>query len=62
MKTVREDEITQCTFGIEPFRNWILSDKKTLLQPVQYGFTTPERLKGMSVTAMELDCTSKTAF
>ena len=52
----------QCTCGIEPFRIWILSDKQTLLQPGQYVCASPENQKGMSVTAIELDCTPKTAF
>ena len=52
----------QCTCAIEPFQNWILSDKQTWLQPGQYVCATPENLKGTSVTAIELDCKPKTAF
>ena len=52
----------QCTCGIQPFMTWILSDKQTWLQPGQYLCATPENLKGMSVTAIELDCKSKTAL
>ena len=51
-----------CTCGIKPFKNWILSDNQTWLQPGQYVCTTPENLKGMSITAIDLDCKSKTAF
>ena len=52
----------QCTCAIEPFQNWILSDKQTWLQPGEYVCATPENLKGMSVTAIKLDCKPKTAF
>ena len=51
-----------CTCEIKPFKNWILSDNQTCLQPGQYVCTTPEDLKGMSITAIDLDCRSKTAF
>ena len=51
-----------CTCGIKQFRNWILSDNQTWLQPGEYVCTTPQNLQGMSVTAIDLDCTSKTAF
>ena len=52
----------QCTCAIEPFQNWILSDKQTWLQPGEYVCATPENLKGTSVTAIKLDCKPKTAF
>ena len=52
----------QCTCKIESFRNWILSDKNTWLQPGQYVCATPDNFKGMSITAVELDCKSKTSF
>ena len=52
----------QCTCAVEPFRKWVLSDKQTLLQPGLYVCATPESLKGMSITAIELDCRPKTAF
>ena len=52
----------QCTCEMKPFQNWILSDKQTWLQPGQYVCASPENQKGMSVTAIELDCTPKTAF
>ena len=51
-----------CTCKIEPFRNWISSDKKTFLQPGQYVCATPDNLKGISITAVELHCTSKATF
>ena len=50
----------QCTCNIEPFRKWILSDTNTWLQPGRYVCTTPETLKGVSITGIELDCRSKT--
>ena len=50
----------QCTCDIEPFRKWILYDTNTWLQPGQYVCATPETLKGVSITAIELDCRSKT--
>ena len=52
----------ECTCDIQPFKTWILSDKKTLLEPGQYVCSTPEDHKGMSVTAIKLDCKPKTAF
>ena len=51
-----------CKCGIKPFKNWILSDNQTWLQPGEYVCTTPEKLQGMSITAIDLDCRSKTAF
>ena len=52
----------QCNCNIEPFRKWILSDKQTWLQPGQYVCASPESLKLKSITAIELDCRSKTPF
>ena len=52
----------QCTCEIKAFQNWTLSEKQTWLQPGRYVCATPENLKGMSVTAIELDCTSNTRF
>ena len=52
----------QCTCEIKTFRNWILSDKQTWLQPGKYVCATPANLKGMGVTSIKLDCTPKTAF
>ena len=52
----------QCTCKIEPFRNWIMSDKKTWLQPGQYVCAIPDNFKGISITAIELDCRSKITF
>ena len=51
-----------CTCNIESFRKWILSDSNTWLQPGQYVCATPETLKGVSITAIELDCGSKTSL
>ena len=56
------DNPFQCTCRIEPFRNWIISDKKTWLQPGQYVCATPDNFKGISITAIELNCRSKTTF
>ena len=39
----------QCTCKIEPFRQWISSDKKTWLQPGQYECATPDNFKGISI-------------
>ena len=50
----------QCTCKIEPFRKWILTDTNTHLLPGQYVCATPETLKGVSLTGIELDCKSKT--
>ena len=52
----------QCTCEMEPFLNWTLSDKQTLLQPGQYVCNSPENQKGMNVTAIGLDCTPKTFY
>ena len=53
----------QCTCKIEHFKKWIKSDKKTWLQPGElYVCATPDNLKGISITAVELDCRSKTIF
>ena len=51
-----------CTCAIKPFKNWILSDNQTWLQPGQYVCTTPANLQGTSITSIDLDCRSKTAF
>ena len=51
-----------CTCNIKPFRDWIISDKKAWLQPGQYECASPNNFKGMSITAIELDCRSKTSF
>ena len=52
----------QCTCRIEPFRSWIATEKKTWLQPGQYVCTTLDNFKGMSITAIELDCQSRRTF
>ena len=52
----------QCTCGIEQFRNWIISNKQTWLQPGQYICASPENFQGMSITTIELDCRPNTAF
>ena len=52
----------QCTCDIEHFINWILSDTSTRLLPGQYLCASPESLEGKSITEIELDCRSPTAF
>ena len=52
----------QCTCKIESFRKWILSDKKTWLQPGQYVCAAPDNFKGIIITAIKLECRSKTTF
>ena len=53
----------QCTCGdIETFREWVLTDRQTQLHPGQYICATPDNLKGMSITAIKLDCRSKLAY
>ena len=52
----------QCNCDNELFRKWISSDKQTWLQPGRYVCASPENLKLMSITTIELDCRSKTAF
>ena len=51
-----------CTCTIKSFKKWILSDNQTWLQLGQYLCATPENVRGMSITAIDLDCRSKTAF
>ena len=54
----------QCNCKIEPFRKWILSDMQTWLppDPNMYVCATPDNLKGMSITGVDLDCKPKTAL
>ena len=51
-----------CSCDIEPFKNWIIFDKTTWLNPGRYECASPEALEGMSITAIDLDCRSHTAF
>ena len=51
-----------CSCDIEPFKYWIISDNTTWLQPGQYVCASPEALEGMSITAIDLDCRSHSAF
>ena len=51
-----------CSCEIENFRKWIESDTSTWLQPGQYSCATPETLAGVSISDIELDCRSHTAF
>ena len=51
-----------CTCEIEHFRKWIASDTSTWLEPGLYNCATPKTLEGVSVSAIELDCRSFTAF
>ena len=51
-----------CSCEIENFRKWIESDTSTWLQPGQYSCATPETLAGVSISEVELDCRSYTAF
>ena len=52
----------RCSCEIENFRKWIESDKNTWLQPGQYSCATPESLAGVSISEVESDCRSYTAF
>ena len=51
-----------CSCEVENFRKWIESDTNTWLQPGQYSCATPETLAGVSISDVELDCRSYTAF
>ena len=51
-----------CVCSLEPYRKWILTDNKTWLITGQYLCSTPESLGGMSITAIQLDCKSRTPF
>ena len=51
-----------CSCDIESFKNWIISDNATWLLPGEYVCASPEALKGISITAIDLDCRSHTAF
>ena len=56
------DNPFSCTCEIEKFRKWIESDTNTWLQPGQYNCASPESQNGFSISAVELDCRSYTAF
>ena len=51
-----------CSCDILPFKNWINSDSATWLVPGEYVCANPDELKGISITAIDLDCRSHTAF
>ena len=51
-----------CSCDIESFKNWILSDNVTWLSPGEYVCASPKKLKGISITAIDLDCRSHTAL
>ena len=51
-----------CSCDILPFKNWILFDNKTWLIPGEYVCASPDELIGISITAIDLDCRSHTAF
>ena len=51
-----------CSCEIENFRKWIKSDTNTQLKPGQYSCASPETLAGVSISDIELDCRSYTAF
>ena len=51
-----------CTCETEHFRKWIISDTSTWLEPGVYNCATPKSLEGVSISAIELDCRSYTAF
>ena len=52
-----------CTCAIEPFQKWILSDTRVYLEPNSlYRCKTPEKLSGVSITDIQLDCESHLAF
>ena len=51
-----------CSCDILPFKKWIISDNATWLIPGEYVCASPEALKGISITAIDLDCRSHTAF
>ena len=52
----------QCSCDIEPFRKWILSDKKVHLVPGKYLCASPDSFKKQSIIAIDLDCKSLTPF
>ena len=52
----------QCTCNIEKFRKWILSDTIVLLVGARYACASPKYLEGQSITAIDLDCSSKAGF
>ena len=56
------DNPFSCTCKIEKFRKWIVTDTNTWLQPGQYNCGYPEDLAGITISAIELDCRSFTAF
>ena len=52
----------QCSCDIEPFREWILSDKNVRLEPGEYICASPGSLTEYSITAIDLDCGSHLSF
>ena len=48
-----------CTCDIEDFRKWILSDTYTELPNQTLHCNTPAKYTGVSVTSIDLDCTSR---
>ena len=49
-----------CTCNISSFQHWILEDSITfLIASGPYICTTPENIKGLSITEVDLDCKSK---
>ena len=51
-----------CTCKIEHFRKWIVSDTNTWLHPGEYICASPESFEGVSISEVELDGRSFTAF
>ena len=51
-----------CSCDIEPFRKWVLSDKKVKLVPGKYLCASPDSFKKQSITAIDLDCKSLIPF
>ncbi|XP_072037422.1 toll-like receptor 2 [Amphiura filiformis] len=49
-----------CSCNISDFQHWIMTDTTTwLFQSGPYICTTPEHVKGLSITEVKLDCKSK---
>ena len=67
VKTLTESELEfldmsnnpfECTCAIKPFQDWILGDKRIYLEPGIYRCDGPSESKGISLTQVNLDCST----
>ena len=51
-----------CDCDLVPFTKWILTKKVTWLLKTKYTCATPESLTGVTITSIDLDCSSHVGF